>query len=69
MTKNMLNLKGKIVSNGLTQDYVAKKAGINRSTFYRKMLSGGRDFTAGEIKIMQEILELTNEQVCAIFLN
>ena len=68
MKKNMLVLKGKIVENNMTMDGIAKKMGIVRSTFYRKMMTGGNEFTAGEIKLIQEILGLANEQVHTIFL-
>ncbi|MHC1785467.1 MAG: XRE family transcriptional regulator [Christensenellales bacterium] len=69
MEKNMSKLKGLIVEKGTTQQYVAKQAGINRSTFYRKLQSGGGEFTANEIRIIGLILGLTGEEILTIFLS
>jgi DNA-binding phage protein len=68
MDRSMRKLKGIIVEKGATQDSVAKSAGITRSTFYRKLSSGGGGFTANEIAKIREVLELSNDQVCSIFL-
>jgi DNA-binding phage protein len=67
--KNMRKLRGIIVEKNTTQALVAKQAGMTRSTFYRKMKSGGNEFTAGEIRCIKEILELTLDQIDAIFLS
>lgn len=68
LKKNMMKLKGLIVEKGTTQEYVAKSAGITRSTFYRKICSGGGEFTANEIRLIKETLGLTNDEVLTIFL-
>lgn len=68
MNKNMMTLKGAIVANNMTQEDLANEIGITRSTLYRKMMTDGREFTAGEIRLIQEVLGLTIEQVCKIFL-
>lgn len=68
MDNNMRKLKGVIVEKNTTQETLAKQAKMTRSTFYRKMLSGGSEFTAGEIKCIREALSLTLEQIDAIFL-
>lgn len=64
----MRKLKGLIVEKGKTQDKVAKNAGITRSTFYRKMKSGGGEFTANEIRLMKAYLDASDEQILTIFL-
>jgi predicted transcriptional regulator len=64
----MRKLKGLIVENGVTQESVAKSAGITRSTFYRKLQRGGGEFTANEIRCIREVLDMTNDQILAIFL-
>lgn len=69
MEKNMRKLKGIIVEKGTTQEAVAKAAGITRSTFYRKVRSGGGEFTVNEIRLIKETLELTNDEVFTIFLS
>ena len=61
-------LKGAIVENGKTQQEVAEEIGIDRSTFYRKMKSGG-DFSIGEVSRMVTAIPLTNEQAIQIFLS
>jgi len=59
-------LKGAIVSNGKTQQEVAEKIGIDRSTFYRKMKSGG-DFSVGEAAKMAAVIPLDDAEAIAIF--
>lgn len=61
-------LKGAIVSNGKTQQIIAKEIGIDKSTFYRKMKNGG-DFSVGEASKMAEVIPLTDTQAISIFFN
>ncbi len=51
-------LKGKIVSRGLTQEKVAKCIGITSKTFSEKLKKGV--FLSYEIEIMVKILEIDN---------
>ncbi len=56
-------LKGLIVSKGLSQAKVANMLGITPKTFYDKMKKGV--FNSDEIKAMMDILEL--DEPTAIF--
>lgn len=49
-------LKGAIVSNGLTQEEVAKNIGISSKTFYLKMKKGV--FGSDEIEKMIDLLHI-----------
>ena len=59
-------IKAECVRNGITVTAMANQMGMNGSTAYRK-LRGISDFTLGEIKSMQHILNLSNERIVAIF--
>lgn len=61
-------LKGAIVASGKTQQEVAEKIGINRSTFYRKMKDGG-NFSIGEVSKIAEVIPLTDAEAISIFFN
>jgi len=61
-------LRGAIVANGKNQQQVAEEIGIDRSTFYRKMKSGG-EFSVGEASKMAEVIPLTDAEAIAIFFN
>jgi transcriptional regulator with XRE-family HTH domain len=63
MTELMMKLKGRIVEKGLTQEYLAEKAGMNRSTFTRKTQAGGKDFTVAQFKVIAKELGYTAEEV------
>ena len=45
---NINMLKVKILEKGWNIEKIAKKIGIDRSTFYRKMNDTGSEFTIGE---------------------
>lgn len=60
-------LKGKIVENKLTQEELAKKISIDRSTLNRK-LKTGEAFTIGEANRIVTVLKLTSEEAVNIFL-
>lgn len=66
---NTLKLKGIIVEKNTSQEAVAESIGMNRATFYRKMKSGGKNFTIGEIQKMVKTIPLTNEEAMSIFFN
>lgn len=68
MEKQMRKLKGIITENETTQEIVAKRIGIHRNTFNRKLKMGGGEFTANEIRLMKELLNMTNEEVFTVFL-
>lgn len=65
MNSNML--KGKIVEKGLNVETVAEKIGIDKATFYRK-LGDFEKFNIGEAIKIKEVLDLTNQEACNIFL-
>lgn len=68
MTASMNRLRGVIRERGLTQQEVSEKIGIDPSTFYRKLASGGLAFTVGEMHQLADILQLTPEESAQIFL-
>lgn len=63
---DILKLRGKIVENGLNQESLAKKVGMNRSTLNRKMKTG-EAFTIGEANKIAIILKLSKEEAMEIF--
>ena len=69
MVVDTQKLKGKIIEKGKTQEAVADRMGIDRTTFYRKMKKGGAGFTVGEIHKMVEVVPLTKEEAVSIFFN
>lgn len=68
MKTNMNILKGKIREHGLTQGDVAKKIGMDSSTFSRKVSANGLKFTVGEMHAIAAVLSLTNDECRDIFL-
>lgn len=62
-------IRGKIAEINTTQEAIADELGIDRTTFYRRMASGGLKFTIGEIQDLVKVLELSNEEAIDIFLN
>lgn len=59
MASTFMKLRGRIREMGFTNAEVAKKIGINPSTFQIK-LSGARDFTLTEIKMIGKLLNLSS---------
>lgn len=55
-----------IADSGMTITSIAKKLGITREGFYKKM-NNETEFKASEISLMQRILHLTNEKRDDIF--
>lgn len=53
-------LKAEIVRNGMTQEDVAKKLGMNPKTFYSKMKKGV--FWSTEIEAMVALLKIDNPE-------
>ena len=60
-------LKTEIKESGQTVRDVADKMGIDVSTLYRKLQSGGESFTVKEASQITEILSLRREKAQAIF--
>lgn len=65
---NIPKFKGALAERGVTQECVAHIIGVNPSTFYRKLASGGEKFTVGEIQRMVKKIPLTEEEAINIFL-
>lgn len=67
MMVNVNKLKGKIVECGLNVTELASKIGIDKATLYRKINSDGKNFTIEEADLISKELNLTFEEVNAIF--
>lgn len=68
MRVNVDALKGKIVDRGLTQEQVAEKINLDRSTFSRKMCSNALKFSVGDMHKLCDVLQLSAEEAKHIFL-
>lgn len=55
-------VKGRMVARGITPEYMAKKMGMNISTYYRKMKAGGNDFSVENIEVFKRELDLNAEE-------
>ncbi|WP_312281034.1 helix-turn-helix transcriptional regulator [Oscillibacter sp.] len=62
-------LRGKIVECGLTIENLADMMGINRSTLYRRLNTGGENISIKEANQLKEILQLTPVEANNIFFN
>jgi len=65
---NITLLNEEITKRGLTISGLADSIGINKSTFYRKLKSGGSNFLLWEIESIAKELGLTKQVVIEIFL-
>ncbi|WP_426621083.1 helix-turn-helix domain-containing protein [Bacillus licheniformis] len=65
---NVNKLRGKIVENGMTIGELAKKIGVDRSTFYRKLNSNGETFSIKEANLICTVLGLTSKEATVFFL-
>lgn len=63
---NEAKFRGKVAESKNTIRSVAQKMNIDMSTLYRKM-SGESDFTRAEIQTIVHILDLSPQDVQAIF--
>ena len=61
-------LKSKIALSGLSAKEVAEKIGIPYQSFNNRK-AGKIEFNSSEIKALKEVLNLTNDDVVAIFLS
>lgn len=68
MRTNMDALRGKMAEKRIGNEEMAKRIGVDPSTFYRKIRLDGIHFTVGQMHKIVEVLELTNEEATAIFL-
>ena len=59
-------LKGKIVEHNTTQEELASKIGIDKSTFYRKMKQNG-NFSIKEVNLIVSALNLSKDEAMSIF--
>lgn len=65
---NVPKFKGVLAEKGITQEQVSHIIGIDPSTFYRKMASGGDKFTIGDMQKIISGLSLTEKEAVLIFL-
>ena len=63
---NTRRLKAAIVEKGYTQEQVAEYLGISNPTLNSK-INNKREFKASEIKLIVELLGLSNQQMMDIF--
>lgn len=68
MSTNMDALRAKMAELGISNETMAKRLGIDVSTFYRKLKSDGMTFTVGQIHTIVAVLGLTPEEAASIFL-
>jgi len=64
---NINKLKGKIVEQGMTIEELARIIGVNKSTLYRKIQNKGETITIKEANLICKALNLSGEEVIAIF--
>ena len=70
MTQGMANvtaLKKTIKEHGETVESVAKKLGIDTSTFYRKLAENGESITVAQVDSMRRILSPNADDAESIF--
>lgn len=65
----MQMLKSKVSAAHVTQNELAALIGIDPSTLYRKMSTGGAGFTVGEVHKIVDALHLSDKEATDIFLN
>ena len=63
---NLLLLKSKMVEKGITDQELSSLLGINQATLFRKR-NGTSDFYRNEIKVIKEVLNLTDRDIDLIF--
>ena len=65
---NSTMLKMIIEASGLKKVYIAKKLGLSYQGYLKKE-NGINDFISSEIKIMKDLLHLSDKEVTQIFLS
>lgn len=68
MGANMEKLRQFAKAKNISFELLAKAAGIDLSTFYRKIKSGGDNFTIGEVHAMVNGELMSREEAIYIFL-
>lgn len=66
---NVNLLKGKIIEKGYSVENIAKQAGVDKSTLYRKLSTKDGLFTIREADAIVKILSLSKDEASAIFFN
>ena len=66
---NIILLKKKIADSEKKIEEIADLMGIDKSTLYRKLSNGTREFTVSEAKKLKDILSLSNQESISIFFN
>lgn len=64
---NINKLKGKIVEQGMNVENLAREIGVDKSTLYRKLQKKGETITIKEANLIRKALNLSGEEVIAIF--
>lgn len=64
---NVNKLKGKVVECGMNITELAELINIDKATFYRKLSTNGETFLIREADAIAKALNLTGEEVNAIF--
>ena len=64
---NSMELKAEIKRNGLTQDQLATKIGINPSTLNRKINNKNSTLSVDEAQKRADALRIPNEKLAVIF--
>ena len=64
---NVNKLKGKIVENGMSVQELAELVNIDKATFYRKLNANGETFLIRDADAISKALNLTMDEVNAIF--
>lgn len=68
MSTNIDMLRGKMENRQITNEEMAKRLGIDPSTFYRKLKANGTTFTVGQMHKIVEVLRLEPKEAASIFL-
>lgn len=68
MCTDMGKLREKMLECKISIESLAKKLGIDASTFYRKLKCDGMTFTVGQMHEIVKILGLSSEEASSIFL-
>ena len=64
---NVAKFKAAIVERGTSVAELADAVGLSKSTLYRKISTGGDDFTIGEVLSITKALHLSSDEGQQIF--
>lgn len=68
MSVNTDVLRQIMAKQNISNEELARRIGVDASTFYRKMKSDGENFTVGQMHKIVAALKLTCEEATSIFL-